>query len=101
MRERERHEVREKREEAARWKPNVAIKSELDGIQYVNKLVLKSNDSFRLIEVSLLAPSGAKLFDYPLHDSWVDSKGFSFPISLASLNNLSERDPSVFDARDI
>lgn len=95
-REDQRHEVREKREEAARWKPMATIECKLDGREYVNRLVVKSSDSFRLLEVSLISPTGAKLLDYPRNDDWVDSKGFGFTISSTSLNKLADISPTFF-----
>lgn len=92
--ERQRLAAQEKKQEQARWKPSAMIENSLDGNVYINKLVVKSTESFRLIEVSLLSPDGAKLEDYPRKDSWVDSKGFSFPIPSSSLNQLTDISPT-------
>lgn len=87
--ERLRHEVAEKRKEAARWKPQIDIRSVAQGNQQINTLNFKSERSFYLREVSLLAPNGAKVFDYPMNKQPVASTGFSVPVTHESLIQLS------------
>ena len=62
----------------------------------MNKLILKSHIEFALVEVSLLSPSGAKLQDYPVEGEKVFSKGFSVPITHASLLKIANNDQSFF-----
>lgn len=88
QRETERYEAQEKKADAQRWKPTAKIECSVDGNKYVNKLILKSVDSFRILEVGLLGPTGAKLYDLPQRDSWVSSNGFAVTITQDSLLEL-------------
>jgi len=84
----------ERRADAERWKPVATIESKIEGTQHVNRLVLKSHDSFQLLEVSLLSTGNVKLEAYPRTQDWVDSTGFAFPIPHASLNKAAEISPT-------
>jgi len=94
--EKEHREKQERHADAARWKPTAQIESKVEGDKQVSKLILKSPQSFFLNEVSLVAPGGAKLFDYPVLGGKVASTGFSIPISHESLNKVAEISPSFF-----
>jgi hypothetical protein len=96
QREEQRHENREKKEEAARWKPDVHISSRGEDNRQVNKLVLKSNRQFCLLEVGLIAPSGAKVFDYPMNKPIGCSTGFGVPIISESLNIIASSSDTYF-----
>jgi hypothetical protein len=86
---------RERKAEAAQWKLEARIESKVEGIEQVNKLVLKSSQSFFLTAASLIAPSGAKLLDCTVMPD-VPSTGFSVPITHASLNKVAELSPTFF-----
>lgn len=94
--EKERLAAEEKKAEAARWEPTATIERKVEGQQYMNKLILKSPQSFRLLEVSLLSSKGAKLLDYPMKDSWLSSTSFGFEIPHGSLNTVAEISPTFF-----
>jgi hypothetical protein len=96
MDESERHAAMERKAEAARWKPAATIESTLEGQQYVNRLLLKSAQEFRVLEVGLLAPGGAKLHDFPQQENWVSSKGFAITISQDVLNKSVDISPTFF-----
>lgn len=83
--ERELRVAQERKAEEARWKPQVEIVSSSDGIKQCNRLSLRSNRRFFLIEVSLLSQSGAKIFEYPMNKPCGCSTGFGVPITHESL----------------
>lgn len=89
----------DRKAEAARWRPTATLDSKIAGKRYVNTLVLKSFDAFRLLGVSLFTSSGAKLEEYPTKEGWVDSKGFAFPIPDASLYKAAEASPTWFSQK--
>jgi len=91
----ERHVEQERKAEAARWKPEPRIESKVEGVEQVNKLVVKSPQSFYLTGVSLIAPGGGKLIDYPV-DQGVASTGFGVTITHTSLNKVAELSPTFF-----
>lgn len=91
-----RFEAEEARAEQARWRPMVHISSVVEGNQQVNKLVLKSQRQFCLLEVSLLSPSGAKIFDYPMNKPLGCSTGFLVPITHESLNLIANVTQTFF-----
>jgi hypothetical protein len=84
------------RDEAARWTPVAAIESRVEGPEQVNNLILKSPMDFALSQVSLVSPSGAKVHDYDVHGE-VFSKGFSVPITHASLTKIANNSPNYFN----
>jgi hypothetical protein len=86
--EKQRQDENERRAEAARWKPQASIESKVEGVEQVNKLILKDQADFYLTEVSLLSSGGAKLIDYPVMAK-VATTGFSVPITHASLNKIT------------
>jgi hypothetical protein len=91
----QRHADQERKAEVARWKPEARIESKVEGVEQVNKLILKSSQSFYLTEASLIAPNGAKLIDYPM-DRGVATTGFGITITHASLNQVAELSPTFF-----
>jgi len=88
----------EERVEAARWKPSASIVSLVEGQEQVNKLNLKSHMEFALLEAALLSTSGVKLHDYAVDGDKVFSKGFSVPISHASLLKIANSSQSYFQS---
>lgn len=92
----ERYAAQEQRAEAERWKPGAVIEGKVEGNEFTNKLILKSTDSFRILEVSLVSVSGAKIDDLALKDSWVDSTGFGIQIPGSLINKLAEISPTFF-----
>ena len=87
QREEGRYEAQEKKEEAARWKPTARIESKIDGLQIVNKLILKSSQRFFLLEVSLLSQTGAQLLKLAsaLVDERVSACGYWHCVGLQGL----------------
>jgi hypothetical protein len=71
----ERRLAQEKRDEAARWKPEAKLQSKYEGTELKNELILKSSDEFRVLEISLLSATGAKLAEIP-QDQGMSSRGF-------------------------
>jgi hypothetical protein len=63
------------RYEAAQWRPTASIINVDEGREHVNKLSLVSTDKFRLLEVSLLSDTGAKVHEFP-----VQMNAFSDPV---------------------
>lgn len=88
-------EEHERRTEAARWKPQSRIESKFEGVEQVNKLILKDQENFYLTEVSLISPNGAKLIDYPV-EAAVFTTGFCVPITHASLNTITSNNQQFF-----
>lgn len=86
--EKQRHEANERRAEAARWKPEVRLESKVEGVEQVNKLILKDLANFFLMEAALLTTGGAKIVDYPVA-SGVSTTCFSVPITHESLNRIT------------
>ncbi len=95
--EKRRYEDGERRAEQARWKPEVKISSTTEGNQWVNKLVLKSNRAFSLLEVSLVSLEGAKMFDYPMNKPVVFTTGFGVPITDESLSLFASSSSTHFN----
>jgi hypothetical protein len=93
--EKKRQEENERRADAARWKPQVRIESKAEGPEQVNKLILKDQMNFYLTEISLIAPGGAKLIDYPV-TAGVATTGFSIPITHESLNRITANNQQFF-----
>jgi hypothetical protein len=91
----EQHIEQEHKAEAERWKPEARIESKVEGVEQVNKLVLKSPQGFFLTVASLIAPGGGKLIDCPT-DKGVASTGFGVTITHASLNKVAELSPTFF-----
>jgi hypothetical protein len=91
-----RRQADEEKAEAARWKPSASIVSIVEGQEQVNKLNLKSHLGFALVEASLLSPTGVKLHDYLVNGDRVFSKGFSVPITHASLLKIANNSQSYF-----
>lgn len=56
----------EARREASRWRPAARIESTYDGKDLRTELLLKSNEEFALLEVNLLASSGARVAAIPV-----------------------------------
>jgi len=94
--EKKRQEENERRAEAAQWKPQARIESNVEGVEQVNKLILKDQADFYLFEVSLLSSDGAKLVDYPMIPE-VSTTGFSVPITHASLNQITSNNQQFFN----
>jgi len=94
--ENERHQVQEKKAEAARWKPNALINSSVQGTEQVNTLRLESPQEFAITEASLVSTSGAKLHDFPVNEPKVFSTGHSVPIVHKSLLMISNNSQSYF-----
>ena len=94
--EKKRQEENERRAEAERWKPQARIESKVEGVEQVNKLILKDQANFYLTEVSLISPAGAKLVDYSVI-AGVSTTGFSVPITHASLNKITSNNQKFFD----
>jgi len=94
--ERMRQEENERRTESAQWKPQAHIESKAEGVEQVNKLILKDQANFYLIEASLVSQDGAKLVDYPVN-AGISTTGFSLPISHASLNKITSNNQQFFD----
>jgi hypothetical protein len=84
-----RHELAERRKEAARWRPEVTICSVVQGNQQANTLNLKSAQSFLLRGVSLLTSNGVTVFEYPMNKQPVSSTGFSVPVTHESLVQIA------------
>jgi hypothetical protein len=91
-----RRQTEDAQAEAARWRPLAGIVSEVEGQEQVNKLNLKSNLEFALVEASLLSSAGAKLHDYPVEGVNIFSRGFSVPITHASLLKVANNSQSYF-----
>lgn len=68
----------------------------MEGNQQVNTLKLKSIRSFCLLEVNLISPSGAKIFDYPMNKPIGCSTGFGVPITHESLNLIANSSSTFF-----
>jgi hypothetical protein len=81
--------------EAARWKPEARIESRLDGTALLNELLLKSPQDFFIKSISLAAPNGAKLEDFPVSKG-IASTGHRFAIPQPSLNKVAEISPLYF-----
>jgi hypothetical protein len=94
--EKKRHEENERRAEAAQWKPQARIESKVEGVEQVNKLILKDQANFYLTEVSLISLAGAKLVDYSVM-AGVSTTGFSVPITHASLNKITANNQQFFN----
>jgi len=96
-REEERHKAQLKRLEAANWKPHAEIISVNEGLEHVNKLSIISADKFRVISVSLLSETGAKVHDILKNDltaEVVSAKNIKIPHP--ALNQLAARSPTYF-----
>ncbi len=90
--------AQEAKEEASRWRPSAAIESRVEGLEQVNKLVLKSQVSFAVIDAALMSPTGVKLHEYQVLGSELFSTGFSIPVTHASLLKISNSSPSYFQS---
>lgn len=93
-REETRYQEQERKAEAARWKPTVRIECTVDNQRHINKLILKANDAFKLLEVNILEPKGAKITEVPLKETWVTSGGFSVTIPQEILLKLVQATPT-------
>lgn len=96
-REEERHKAQLKRLEAANWKPHAEIISVNEGLEHVNKLSIISTDKFRVISVSLLSDTGAKVHQILKNDltaEVVSAQNIKIPHS--ALNQLAARSPTYF-----
>jgi hypothetical protein len=94
--ERRRFEAAEKKNEQSRWKPDVTLSSVMEGDQQINKLSLRSIRSFCLLEVCLMSPSDAKIFEYPMNKPIGCSIGFGVPITHESLNLIANSSQTFF-----
>ncbi len=92
--EQNRHELQEKRAEAARWKPKVWIISKVENNDQVNILRLESSEEFALLRVSLCVEGGAVIHDYPTEGLKVTTKGFTLQITRESLNKIANHSAS-------
>ncbi len=93
--EKQRHEANEHRAEAARWKPEARLESKVEGVEQVNKLILKDPANFFLMEAALVTTGGAKIVYYPVL-SGVSTTGFSVPITHESLNRITSNNQQFF-----
>ena len=98
--EQERHITRERKAEAARWKPTAKILSAIQGSEQANVLRLESPKQFALTAASLISPSGAKLYDYPVNGPKVYSSGCSVALPHQSLL-LSANSSQSFAQRNV
>lgn len=83
--EQERHVTQERKAEAARWKPAAKILSSVQGSEQANVLRLDSSRQFALTAASLISPSGANLYEYPVNGPNVFSSGCSVSLVRESL----------------
>ncbi len=92
----QRYEAQEKKAEAQRWKPTAKIVPKTEGNVLTNYLHLQSSVEFAVIEASLLTKTGGKIDDYRTEGSKLTSKGFSIPLTHASLVKLMNVSDSYF-----
>jgi hypothetical protein len=96
-REEERHEAELRRLEAANWKPQAKIISVNEGLEHVNKLSILSSDKFRVIDVSLLSETGAKVHEILQNDLTAEAVvAKNIKIPQTALNQLASRSPTYF-----
>lgn len=95
-RENERYEAQLKRSEAAQWKPTARIINVNEGQEHVNKLSIESIDTFRLLDVSILSTTGAKVHQCPLQASAFGDGvvGQNVPIPHSALAKLANTSPT-------
>lgn len=86
------------RYEAAQWKLTALIINVNEGREHVNKLSLGSTDKFRLLEVSLLSNTGAKVYEFPFQmNAFRDPVvGQNVPIPHSALVQLANIRPTYF-----
>jgi hypothetical protein len=96
-REEERHGAELRRLEAANWKPQAEIISVNEGLEHVNKLSIVSLHKFRVIDVTLLSETGAKVHDILKNDPTGEAVvGKNIKIPHTALNQLASRSPTYF-----
>ena len=96
-REEERHEEELRRLEAANWKPQAKIISVNEGLEHVNKLSIVSFDKFRVIDVSLLSETGAKVYEILENNLTGEAiVGKNIKIPHTALTQLASRSPTYF-----
>jgi hypothetical protein len=91
QREDARYAAEVRRIEAAKWKPIANIINVNEGREHVNKLSIGSTDDFRVIEVSLLSESGAKVYEFPFNLGLFSKpvRGQNIPIPHSALNQAA------------